>query len=178
MQHIIAITGEKRHGKSTIAQTLFDLGFETVNFADPVRAVAHLVFGITYEEMENDDLKEMPLDRFPFISPREIMQQIGTDLFRDWIDDTWIEAWKRAIPDKLAVVTGDLRFPNEADSVRALGGYVVRVVNPNKPSGTDQHISESGQDRVTPDFTIINDGTIEELRAKALDFGRFVLAQD
>lgn len=168
---IVAITGEKRHGKSTAAKAFHEDGFHNVNFADPIRIIAKIIFGLTDDELDRDDLKEVPLTRFPFISPREVMQKIGTDLFREWIPMTWVMAAERTIIEQRLpyVVIGDLRFPDEAEWVRSNGGVVVKVYNPNKPSGTDQHISEAGQSRVIPDYTLRNDGAIDDLRLKVAD---------
>lgn len=165
---IVAITGEKRHGKSTAARAFHNDGFHIVNFADPIRVIAKIIFGLTDEEMDSDELKEVPLARFPYISPREVMQKIGTDLFRNWIPMTWVMAAERTITEKRLpfVVIGDLRFPDEAEWVRNHGGVVVRVHNPHKPSGTDQHISEAGQSRVIPDYTLTNDASIHDFRLK------------
>jgi hypothetical protein len=46
-------------------------------------------------------LKEKVLERWPFKAPRELLQQIGTDLFRNYIPETWVESWKMKVRNSL-----------------------------------------------------------------------------
>jgi broad-specificity NMP kinase len=91
--NIIAFTGKRGHGKSTAAEVLVrEHGYVHLNFADPLREVCHLVYGVSYEEMLDPVLKEKVLERWPFKAPRELLQQIGTDMFRNYIPETWVES--------------------------------------------------------------------------------------
>ena len=162
---IVAFTGKKRHGKSTAAQALVRRGFTLINFADPVRKVAHDVYGLSYEEMERDDLKEAPIDRWPFLSPRDILKLVGTDMFRTHLPQTWTEWFRRAVREcgNRNVVCGDLRFLNEAALIANLDGCTARVFNPRRPAPTDTHASEAEMDLIRPTFTFINDRDIASL---------------
>lgn len=55
----------------------------------------------------------------------------------------------------------DLRYPNEAERVRALGGKVWEVVRPGQVS--DGHDSEQTLDRALVDRTILNAGDLTDL---------------
>lgn len=189
---IFAFMGEKGHGKSTCAKTLIPFGYPLVNFADPVKEVCKIVFGLSDEEMEDHVLKETPLDRWPYKSPRVLMQLVGTDFFRTWDDNTWVNAYKRNCATKMniarvyapalgiwmqprGIVTSDIRFPNEATYVRGFDpnhGIVVKVIDPRKPMGVDTHVAERGHEQITPNFTLINDGAIADLQAQVLDIVR------
>lgn len=172
---LVALMGKRSSGKTTAAQGLERLGWRHVNFADPVRAVVHRAYGLSYDEMNDAVLKERVLKRYPFKSPRFLMQKVGTDLFRDGIDQaTWTEAFKRATVGYSHIVCSDLRFPNEADVIRELGGLIIRVDNPLLDHNDDaaQHASETELDKITPDFRVVNDpsrNTVEELRVKILE---------
>lgn len=55
----------------------------------------------------------------------------------------------------------DLRYPNEAERVRALGGVVWEVVRPGTAS--DGHASEQPLPRDLVDLTLQNNGTLDDL---------------
>lgn len=178
-RHIVAITGKRGHGKTTAAAALERLGYRHINFADPVRAVVERVYGVTPHEMADPVLKEQVLDRWPFKSPRELMQVVGTDMFRktefsngEALDETWVEAFKVACAGYSHVVCSDLRFPNEAIAIKAMGGLILKVENP-RISRTDvasQHASETAIDKLKADWTIYNEGSIQQLQSTVLDF--------
>ncbi len=171
---IIALTGKKRHGKSTAAKALVKRGFTLVNFADPVRRVCHEVYGLTYEEMDEDHLKEKPLDRWPYRSPREIMQKVGTEMFRTYLPATWTEKFKRTVRELRVqgqpnIVCGDLRFLNEDVMLtHELDATTVRIIDPRRPVSTDTHASELEMDQIVTRLTFLNDSSIEALEAKML----------
>jgi hypothetical protein len=167
---IVAFTGKRGHGKTTAAQALMEKGYEHICFADPLRQIVHIAYGVTFEEMSDPVLKEKPLDRWPFKSPRELLQVVGTDMFRAYLDDTWTKAFERRSAEFDKVVCSDLRFPNEEECLRDLDGKVVRVTDPKKnlTDVASQHASETAIDQIVADVEIINDGTIFDLQDKAL----------
>jgi hypothetical protein len=62
--------------------------------------------------------------------------------------------------DFLAV--SDMRFPHEADRIKALGGIVVKILRPSVP-----HTSDAADDPLLNyqdwDAIIVNDGSLNEL---------------
>lgn len=178
---LIALTGKKGHGKTTAARILEHQGFAHLNFADPVKEVAKLVYGLTDEEIDDPVLKETPLERWPFKTPRDILQKIGTNMFRNYVPDTWTQNHRLRSESHDRVVASDLRFLNEAAAIRKRGGIVVRVFDPRKPvDGGDEstkHASEMEMDQIKADFEIINDGSINELHSKMYDIYQRMLAQ-
>lgn len=182
MERLIAITGQRGHGKSTAAAALEKQGYVHINFADPLREIASIAYGVTMHEMLDPVLKETKLTRWPFKSPREILQQIGTDMFRNYVDDTWVQAWKNKAtallegngadqfgnPIKVAgVVCSDCRFLNEAAIVRSMGGTIIRVDDPRKKTAdaASLHQSEVEMNSIVADWTITNDRSISDLHA-------------
>lgn len=96
-------------------------------------------------------------------SPRVILQLMGTEFFRNSIDNDF---WTAIAPKKDAIIT-DVRFDNEITHVQKDGGVVIAI---KRPSG--EKISSSGhssekvdkiQDRC--DYTIENDGTLADLNS-------------
>jgi len=186
---LIGICGRKRHGKDSVGRILRDYGYMNTAFADPVKRVAMDVYGLSWDQCYGDGPEKEAVDPRWGLSPRAIMQRLGTEVGRGIHLDTWIRhtldnvrsaaagtgfvlrddagrAFVRVPPPVSSpwwVVT-DLRFPNEADAVRAVGGRVLRVVRPSLGVPTDEHPSESSVDLVTADVTIVNDGSLEDLR--------------
>ncbi|AFU86596.1 putative dNMP kinase [Caulobacter phage CcrRogue] len=180
--NIVAITGPRGHGKSTAAAALEARGYVHINFADPLREIAKIAYGVTMEEMLDPVLKETKLERWPFKSPREILQHIGTDMFRHYVDDTWVQAWGNkarayldgkvtngfgGVREVAGVVCSDCRFLNEAEMVRRLKGVIIRVQDPRKRAtdAASQHASETEMAKIVPDWTITNDREIADLHA-------------
>lgn len=169
MTKIVAFTGKRGSGKDTAAKTLINAGFKAMSFADPLREIVHIVYGVTYEEMTDPVLKELPLSRYPYRSPRELLTIIGTQGFRDLVEqETWVHALLRRAAEHDKVVIADLRFLNEEKKLKASNATIIRIVNPRRTDTDEvsQHRSETEMDTIVPHHTIVNDGTIEELHAK------------
>ena len=62
------------------------------------------------------------------------------------------------------IVFTDVRFQNEADYIRSIGGTIVRIVRPGQIA--QNHESELKQCEVAADIEIVNDGTIADLHKK------------
>ena len=165
---LIGLIGKKGSGKNLAADGLRE--FEEVAFADPLREVVNEVFGATFEEMSDRTLEEQKLDRFPFESPRHLLQQIGTNLFRqDW-PEVWVEHMRRRLtPLTGDMVITDVRFNNEAILVKELGGFLIRIVCPAVEESLvakDLHPSETAMESIVVHKTIQNDGSEALLHAR------------
>jgi hypothetical protein len=164
---LIALTGPKESGKSTIAKYLHETyGYARIRFADPLKDMLRVV-GLTDYELEGDG-KALPCELLGGCTPRHAMQTLGTEWGRQQISrEFWSEAWERRVdasPDD-RVVAEDLRFPNEEFRARLKGGLIWRVERPGY-GGDDSHVSETEMAHVRYDRLIANDGAIEDLLAK------------
>ena len=198
---IIGISGRKRHGKDMIATYLAKHGVQRVAFADELKRFAMDIWDLSFEQVYGaDDLRESVDPRWG-VSPRFIMQQFGTEVGRSVHKDTWVRKTLRLIEDahqghpvilpdfverrfreyvlsaEEAAVWSipDARFPDEAEAIRAAGGVVIKVVRPSIVSN-DTHTSETRVDQVRADYLIVNDGTLDDLRAKVAVVASKVLA--
>ena len=102
---------------------------------------------------------------------RHRLQQIGTEEGRDvYGENVWcdaLEAWMYQINKSNSIdkfVVADLRFDNEAEWVKSLGGIVIKVESDRGRSGMDEtalkHSSEQGINETLIDhFVINNEGT-------------------
>jgi hypothetical protein len=117
------------------------------NFADILKQdICMNILGLTYSQCYGtDDEKNMPTDlslNGKNMSAREILQFIGTDIFRKIKPNVWVDATIQKIKKDnptIAIIT-DCRFPNEIDSIKTIGGKVIRLTRDPHHS---EHISES-----------------------------------
>ena len=170
---LIGLIGNKRVGKSTFADYLVDSkGFKTIAFADPIKEGVKIMFDLT-EEQVNGDLKEVVDQRWGR-TPRNFLQTIGTDLCRNTFgQDVWIKRMKMEIEKKMSqkadIIVSDIRFPNEADAVKDMGGILIKITNPRIQTKKDGHISEKLIDQIKYDKLIVNDKETVEQYHKDID---------
>jgi len=87
-------------------------------------------------------------------TPREVLQVVGTDIFRDLIDsEYWVKVARSSIPKDSKVVFDDVRFNNEANMIKNLGGSIIRIKRLGL-NNNDTHISE--QLSIESDYMIVN----------------------
>ncbi|MDA8151502.1 MAG: hypothetical protein M0003_02105, partial [Acidithiobacillus sp.] len=98
-------------------------------------------------------------------SPRQILQWWGTDYRRAQRETYWIDKVRdRLLSDPGHWVVTDVRFQNEADLIRELGGQLGLVLRPGVEPVAG-HVSEAYWQSCRPDFQVRNDGTLEDLTA-------------
>lgn len=165
---LIGIVGKKGVGKDTMADYLCQkYGYQKRAFADPLKKICQILFELEVEQLHDPLLKETIDDRWN-LSPRQMFQRIGTDLFRNHYDrNIWLEhftQWYYKHREKYPIVCNDVRFQNECDLIHQLGGIVVKIEKSSEHS-IDLHESESVD--ISPiDFEIKNEGTIPEFYEK------------
>lgn len=90
-------------------------------------------------------------------SIRQFMQNFGTDLRRSSDPRYWARKWEdkmlKATVDGTSVVVDDVRFKNEAITVRSFGGKIVQVIRQGQ-TNTDTHASETEMSQIKPDYVI------------------------
>ena len=157
-------------GKTTVANLLGDHHYVRVGFADPLRRMAiELLTAAGYEWSTAYRLvteeKGMTLGLLPGApTSRQLLRTLGTEWGRDLVHpDLWIGIWTARARSAGYVVADDVRFPNEAARVLALGGEIWAVLRPGC-SDDSGHRSEAGLSEVTFARVIKNVGTIEDLR--------------
>jgi hypothetical protein len=164
---ILGLTGYKRSGKTTVAEHLCDAhGFFHESFADPIRVAVADILGLSMRELEA--AKETPIAWLDGATPRKMMQTLGTEWGREMIhSELWIRACQRRIQTAIdrgqSVVISDVRFRNEADAIRSLGGKIVRVVRPDCTG--DSHASEAEIPLIVADYLLPNEWGVRTLRS-------------
>lgn len=161
MTKIIAFAGRKQSGKTSCSWYIENLIFrdfqvshkcKIYNFADPLKKdICMNILGLTYEQCYGDDKNKNEITDIVWnnnkLSAREVMQFVGTDIFRKIKNDVWSSATINKIKhDALDVaIIADCRFPNEVQVVRDVGGYVIKLTR--NPYGST-HESEVALDEL------------------------------
>lgn len=153
---IIAFAGRKQSGKTSSCEFVQNIFSQIVcknsciyNFADPLKNMCQTILGLTYEQCYGTDEQKNELVNCYWdnkqLSAREVMQIVGTDMFRKMQHNVWADATIRKIQDEalpLALIA-DCRFPNEVDAIKNAGGLVVKL---NRNLYNSTHASEEALD--------------------------------
>jgi hypothetical protein len=161
---IIAFAGRKQSGKTTCSYYIENLIFrdfqtshscKIYNFADPLKKdICMNILGLSYEQCYGEDSDKNTLTDIEWnglkLTAREVMQFIGTDIFRKMKRDVWASATINKIQEIRSLerhgyvaVIADCRFPNEVEAVKNAGGYVIKLTR--DPFHSD-HSSEAALD--------------------------------
>jgi hypothetical protein len=93
---------------------------------------------IGLDEVYLGSLKELPCPLLCGATPRHAMQALGSEWGRNLIHpDLWVTLWREKAYQSKAplIVADDVRFANEAATVLALGGTLLRVRRHDAPGG-------------------------------------------
>jgi hypothetical protein len=160
-------------GKSTVAGHLATKGFVLVPFARPLKEMAE-VFLRHLGCLSPDDIKRVLYqDKSALIpgvnvSGRHLLQTLGTEWGRQHISpDVWLQCWGNTARSLLrrgtSVVVDDVRFPDEADLITAIGGELWLVERPSAQQAAGDclaHASEGGlKDYPGISAVILNNGS-------------------
>lgn len=100
--------------------------------------------------------------RAPLGKHAKLLQWWGTEYRRAQDSEYWTRQWKAAInPNANIVLTTDMRFLNEAEAVKSVGGFTVNVTRLNQdgtqftdPTRDPQHVSEIQLDGYNFDYRL------------------------
>ena len=170
--HIIGIySPAPQSGKTLASNVLTHQGFTRLSFAAPLKRMcieflmmlgyskaAALEYVFTNKEALIPEINQ---------TPRHLMQTLGTEWGRDLIDnDVWLTIFEKASQEFKKIVVDDVRFVNEAEKIRQMGGEMWKIVRPGA-THNGAHSSEGQLDNWNGfDQVIYNDGTLVEFREK------------
>lgn len=177
----IGIIGRARVGKDTAGQWLVDnRGYRRVGFADPLKEAAlrldpivgtrtveswDIVYGEWEDHSYSEDVRLSPLvaemgwerakDEYPEV--RRILQELGAAI-RAIDPEFWLRTAmakvQAANEDGVPCVITDVRYPNEAASLKRAGFHLVHIDRPGVPQLN--HESEGALTPEDADFIIRN----------------------
>lgn len=162
---IIGLCGFAGAGKDTVASMICEKGFKQVAFADKLRdfAAALNAFIPEADDYYVNIIEKHGYDVAKRYVPgiREYLIRIGHCARTTIYESIWIDsALKYNDHDK--IVVSDVRYPNEADAIHALGGVVWRITRP----GFDgiHETEKASVPLVQCDSVIENNGTFNNLQ--------------
>lgn len=163
---LIGLSGYARSGKDTMAELLcLNYSFSRLSFADPMRDAVYklnpLIDGTTrLADLVDDYGWDVAKSKD---EARRLLQVFGTEVGREMFGGNfWIDQAFKQIDPAANVVIADVRFPNEADAIKARGGTVIRI-NRHNLSAVNSHKSEHAMDNYMFNHVIYNDGTLDDL---------------
>jgi hypothetical protein len=141
MKNIIGLVGFQGSGKDTVGSIIQELypSYTTTSFAKPIKSALSSMFGWQAKLLEGttkasrvwretqDSYWTEKLGK-P-ITPRLMMREFGTELIRNqFSQDFWTNRCELFLQDsKKSVVVTDVRFVNEIEMIKRLGGKIVWV---------------------------------------------------
>lgn len=130
---LIGLGHKKGSGKSTVASILErDFGFKRMSFAKKLKESLENIFEFNKEQLYGKDKEK--IDPYWGFSARDAMTKCG-DGFRELMgQDLWCKAIEREIKSRLKkgqrIVIDDVRYRNEVDFIRSLGGVNWKIHRP------------------------------------------------
>lgn len=150
---IVGITGKMGSGKSTVAAMIIENStnrtWKIVPFAAPLKSLAK-------EYFMWDGIKDE--------RGRLLLQELGATA-RHYVPSFWVHKWYESIKKHKHVIVDDLRYDNEAQAIKDLGGCIVKVLG---RGNNDKHESEKGINDKYVDITIHNILDLRELNNKVI----------
>lgn len=155
---IIGFCGYARAGKDESAKPLIERGFERVAFADAIKYHIAYIFDETIDWVNSNKSILRPL-----------MVEIGRT-GRAVNPDIWIDMVLPLLdPDKDYVIT-DVRYLNEIEAIRAIGGKVYLIERPNYGPANKEETNSFLEIFSKTSLTVIrNNSSKEDLHAEVLD---------
>jgi adenylate kinase family enzyme len=167
---IIGITGKLTSGKTTFAKFLWDRFLEKGNKSVHILSFAQLLKEMIFNAglCSREELWEKKTD-----FSRLMMQKIGTEIIRNQVDpDFWVNKMKERIKEigknnwDCIIIIDDVRYINEAEFIKAFRHAAPLLLRIERPSikSTSNHKSETEQDEIKVDYSVMNDGTLDDLK--------------
>lgn len=154
--NLLGLTEKQCYGSNDDKETLTHLKWEDMP-------------GNVKIEYNSDDYWDYPKlvpDKTGVMTAREVMQYVGTEIFRKMYSSVWVDALIRQIEqdnNDIAIIA-DLRFEDEARAIKKVGGKLWRFTRNKFPS---DHESETGLDNWDEwDFILYNEDMTLETQLK------------
>ncbi|MFK0099210.1 hypothetical protein [Streptomyces sp. NPDC091040] len=174
---LIGLAGAARSGKDTAAQPLLESGWTRRAFADKVRDMLYAFDPYVLDTQNEVWNVSVAVDRYGWDGAKEqlpeirtYLQELGTEGARAVLgEDVWVDALFRDYATWGPTVITDVRFPNEADAIRARGGLVIAIQRPGQELIPDaEHVSETALRGYLFDDVILNDGPVAQLHDRVM----------
>ena len=182
---IIGITGKAGSGKDTVANYFVSSkNYIQLTFGGAVKDIVQIITGWPREMIEGQtpesrNLRETIVHPNYNMTCRQLMQFVGTDLFRNNLDPN---IWVNIVHDKIkkiisdgngnengngngnirGIIVSDVRFDNEAQFIKSIGGIIIKINRGSVDNANSGHQSERGIS-IECEYIVENNNTIDEL---------------
>lgn len=173
---VIGLWGYAGSGKDEVARFLVrEHKFQRIAFADRLRAILYDL-DPTIEDRNGPGIwphlselvNEVGWDKAKQVPEvRQLLQRLGNSARTHLHPEVWIDA-AIDFADLRRVVITDVRYANEANTVKALGGWMVKV-HRTGVGPINGHVTEHELEDYAFDATIWNDGTLQQLGTRVED---------
>ncbi len=159
---IIGLSGKIGAGKTTFSNYLQSLyeGLEPRSFAENIRQMMSIFINRPVDKLRSASDKETMTCMGKTVGV--LLQELGTEVGRCVNKDAWVLSLFEYYDKEVSYwIIDDVRFPNEVDHIKKMGGCVIRLVgdpgNVRKNSTRNlNHISETALDDYTEFDVVIN----------------------
>ena len=140
-------------------------------YASTLKKITSIILGCKVNKLEDRDFKEKELGKQwqvidYTLTPRLLLQRLGTDAARYVHPDIWVNALFSKFKKKSRWIITDVRFDNEVRAIQERGGIVIRVNRDKSKDSTEHsnHLSETALDNYEGfDVILNNNDTLEDL---------------
>ncbi len=182
--NLIAVSGLMQSGKTTVVsmiqEYLADKNYWNTQKKSGLESYQAKLIKFAQPLYDIQDFAYSRINK-PTTKDRKLLQFLGTDWGRGIDENLWVDLWRAETRSHLfktgslthqVVLCDDLRFDNEAEQVKALGGKIIwveadadtrRERSPGTFSGT-QHASEGGIKQTLVDLYVYNSGNKQDLK--------------
>lgn len=186
---IVALSGRKSTGKTTLSELLISRGFKQVSFATPLKEYVAELFNWNlsdlYSQSGKEELLETPvvwdldkcqklekiigiklnfINEVTFLTRRDALQYIGTDVLRGTDPDFHVNKFAEKFSEGNYVVD-DLRFINELNVLKNMKAIIIHIIRPYNWTYSN-HDSEISILRKDVEYLVINDTSHHKLIRK------------
>jgi len=165
---IIGLTGYAQSGKDTLAGMLIGLHkYDNRAFADPIRKLLYETNPLLKSEYRVQGLVDAygwDTVKVEYDEARTLLQKLGVAARHVFGENFWVDQALSGLSQGDKVVITDVRFPNEADAIKVLGGQIWRVKRVGI-GAVNTHVSETAMDGYQVDQIFVNNGSVEDLMA-------------
>lgn len=185
MGKIISFSGRISAGKSELAKICEEAGYEKLYFAKPLKQLVADLIKVDISEINNlknieKDYKfgkleylflskethikyetvEEEMKPVEFKTVRQLLQFIGTDLIRKYNTNWHVNKIREMIDPTKNYVFDDVRFPNELNLIKELGGDAWFIIRPDISTVSNHESETSLTWRDFGNKIIINDSNL------------------
>lgn len=178
---LLGIKGKIGAGKTESAKIL-KKHFPSMEYAmaDPIKQIGRIL-GFSDEELYGTQKQKLQKNKYWGISSREFLQTFGTEVCRNFLptvipqmNNIWVRNFEIFCQKNQGnnIIVSDVRFLDEAASIKKLGGIIIEVQRPDLKSADvlshNIHQSETEQDQIESDYLIMNNSTIKHLQEELI----------